>query len=195
MRVDWFYKSCKLVIKPVLKVLYGLRIINKENIPAEGGCIIYANHTSYLDPIVIGAMLDRPINFMAKEELFRIPIIGSIIKLWGAFPVRRNTADITAIRQALNVIKRGEIFGIFPEGTRNKEGRVTVLQPGAALIALKANVPAIPIFIEQYKLFGPTNIYVGKPLNLSQYAKERADANKLEEVSDMMYEALFRLKA
>ncbi|AEE96855.1 lysophospholipid acyltransferase family protein [Mahella australiensis] len=195
MRVDWFYRICKFIIKPTLMLLYGLRIVNKENIPEKSGCIIYANHTSYLDPVVIGAMLDRPINFMAKEELFHIPVLSNIIKLWGAFPVKRNAADITAIRKALNLIKKGELFGIFPEGTRSKDGHIAMLQPGVALIALKANAPVIPVFIEPYKLFGRTNIYVGEPLDLSQYAKNNNDANKLEEISDIMYEALLRLKA
>jgi len=87
------------------------------------------------------------------------------------------------------------LFGIFPEGTRSKDGRLAVLQPGVALIALKAKVPVIPVFIEPYKLFGPTHIYVGQPLDLSKYVKSSADANVLEEISDIMYQALARLKA
>ncbi|MBI2266831.1 MAG: 1-acyl-sn-glycerol-3-phosphate acyltransferase [Armatimonadetes bacterium] len=120
-----------------------------ERIPAEGPLIIAANHVSYLDPPALGAAVPpvRPVRFMAKEELFRIPFLGRMIAACGAFPVKRGTADRRALKQALAYLAQGEVLGIFPEGRRVMTGELGEAEQGVALIALKSSAPILPAAI------------------------------------------------
>lgn len=131
----------------IFKLVFRWRIEGVENIPQEGGAIIAANHISLWDPPLVGTAFKRHIHFMAKEELFKIPLITPIIKVLKAFPVKRGTADRAAIRNALSLLGQGELLGLFPEGTRSKTGELGKPEPGIAMIALKANVPIIPAAI------------------------------------------------
>ena len=105
------------------------------------------NHLSMLDPILVGAVIPRPICFMAKEELFRYPVLGRILRWVHAFPVRRGEPDREAIQYALRRLREGQVVGIFPEGTRSPDGRLLELQGGTALLALKSGAPILPVAI------------------------------------------------
>ena len=113
-----FYTGAIKVLGPAVRFLFGIRRIDGiENIP-KGGGLVCANHTSFADPIVIAASLKMPVKYMGKAELFKIPILKSVIKAFGAFPVKRGGADPGAIRTAETLLKSGELVGIFPQGTR-----------------------------------------------------------------------------
>lgn len=118
-----------------------------EHLPPTGGVVVMANHASHLDPPLIGAALPRPIRPMAKEELFRWAPWRWWISTLGAFPIRRGGADRDAIRRALEMVRRGEVLVVFPEGTRTRDGAFLPFQPGAGLIALKAEAPVLPLRI------------------------------------------------
>lgn len=124
-----------------------------DNLPAEGPAILASNHVSYLDPPLIGALVKRPVYFMAKDEVFQVPLLGSFLRSIGTFPVRRGRPDVRAVRHALRILERGEILGIFPEGTRNRTGDLRAVQPfraGIGWLAIRSRAPVIPIAIDGY---------------------------------------------
>ncbi|MBO8141576.1 MAG: 1-acyl-sn-glycerol-3-phosphate acyltransferase [Firmicutes bacterium] len=112
-----------------------------------GPAIVVSNHVSYLDPILIGAALPRPVHFMAKEELFRYPVLRWLLPKVHAFPVRRGRPDRQAIRRALDILESGQVVGIFPEGTRSASGELQDVHGGAAMLALKSGASVVPMVL------------------------------------------------
>ncbi len=131
----------------IFKVFFAVKIRGKENVPLKGGVILASNHLSYFDPIVLGLLTPRKINFMAKEELFENFLFRLLITKLGAFPVKRERVDKTVYQKVLDLLKKGELLVLFPEGTRSWEGKLGRLQQGTARIALRANVPLVPVII------------------------------------------------
>ena len=117
----------------------------REYVPAEGGFILAPNHTSYADPPLAGSALARPVWFMAKRELFSVPLLKHILPSVHAFPVARGTADRRALRRAYALLTQGKVVVIFPEGGRSPDGRLMPAEPGIALVALRAGVPVVPM--------------------------------------------------
>ncbi len=169
-----FYK-----VRPVFKKLLRINVEGLENIPTDGGCIIASNHRSNLDPFVLNTISTRPIFFMAKEELFKIPVLGWAIRKAGAIPVKRNKRDIGALKKASQLLKEGYCIGIFPEGHRAKPKQFRKPQSGVGLLVSKTKAPVIPVRIEGTddvfpvgssfpKLFKyPIYVKVGKPIFFS----------------------------
>jgi 1-acyl-sn-glycerol-3-phosphate acyltransferase len=123
-------------------------VVGKENIPAEGPIILASNHLNNADPPMIAlAIRPRYPMYMAKREMIRWPILGPAFRIFGAFPVRRGEADISALRAATEAIKSGALLVMFPEGTRSRTGGLTKGHPGTALIALRTGVPVLPVAI------------------------------------------------
>lgn len=144
---DWVYAGSKLVVVAVLRSLFRMEVTGREHEPPEGAFLAVSNHWSAFDPPVLGAALRRKVHFMAKQELFEIPLLRSWMRCIGTFPVRRGEPDRQAIRRALQVLQRGGVVGMFPEGTRNPRGYLLPAEPGAAFLALKAQVPILPVGI------------------------------------------------
>ena len=143
-----FYRFARVVVRRIMNVLYRIDYQGSEHIPQTGGFIICANHTSNLDPVLLGlAMNHHQVEYMAKEELFHIPVLGFIIRKLGAFPVRRGKGDTGAIKYAEEVVKRGGVLGIFPEGGRSKDGKPMRPKSGAALIASQTGADVLPVGI------------------------------------------------
>jgi len=131
-------------------------VIGTSNVPETGGVLLCANHVSYIDPPAVGAGSPRPVRFMAKSELFRIPVLGAIISGAGAFPVKRGTADRAALRKAIEYLQVGEVVGMFPEGKRSMDGTLLEAELGVGMIALRAQVPVIPVgLVNTHKLLPP----------------------------------------
>ena len=154
------------VVSPLLHTYFRGHIYGAEKVPQSGAAIAVSNHASYFDPPIISNCIGRPVAFMAKQELFEIPVFKNAIALYGAYPVNRSVSDRSAIRAAIQALESGWIAGIFLQGTRTKDGRITNPKSGAALIAAKAQVPLIPI-----SLWGTENILSGsafpKPVALT----------------------------
>lgn len=148
------------VVSPVLHGYLRGRIYGAENVPKDGPLVVVSNHASDFDPPILSCSLRRPVAFMAKEELFKIPVLKQGIELYGAYPVKRGSADRSAIRAAMNCLLEGWAVGLFLQGTRTPDARIPEPKLGAALIAAKAKVPLLPV-----SLWGTEGIFVkGSPV-------------------------------
>ena len=150
-----FYSIFKVICKFVFGVIFRTRVIGVENVPREGSLIVAANHLSNWDPPFLGTFLGREICYMAKEELFKNPIFAAAIRALHVFPVKRGSADKTAIKHAVKLLKDGQCLGIFPEGTRSKTGKIGKAESGVALIAAMTKAPIVPaLIVNTNKIFG-----------------------------------------
>src|SRR5215207_8730124 len=140
------YWPARLVIKTCILAFFRLRRLGREHIP-EGGVVLAANHRSFLDPFAIGCCIRRPIYFVAKQELFRNPLVGWFLNCLGAFPVRRGDADEESVHTALTLLERGSAVVVFPEGTRIRAGSLGAPKRGVGRLALQSGAPVAPIAI------------------------------------------------
>jgi 1-acyl-sn-glycerol-3-phosphate acyltransferase len=129
-------------------VLYFGRAYNRKYVPLEGPLLFVCNHQSFYDPMIVGYSLDREVDYMARDTLFKHPLFGRIIRSFNAFPVKRGEADLTAIKETLRRLKDQRAVLLFPEGTRSLDGRISEFKPGVALLAKKANCPIVPVVID-----------------------------------------------
>ena len=191
MTGDRVYNRFRAIARVLVALFIPHRVEGLENVPAEGAFMLCSNHLSDLDPFVLVSALTRHIYFMAKKELFRVPVVRSVIKAMGAFPVDRGSADLAAVRQAMGLLKNGQALGIFPQGHRYKKDDVRQVQTGAALIALRTRVPVIPVHISApLHFFRRGVVRVGAPVELSDLAG-KADAASLEEASRRIAAAIW----
>ena len=164
----------QLIVFPIYKFIFKGYLVGKENIPKKSSFIMVSNHGSLLDPPFLGHAVGRNISFMAKAELFKIPILGLIIRSCGAYPVKRGIADKNTIKIACDKLINDNCIGIFIDGTRQKNGRVNKPKQGAALLAFKNQKLLLPVAIInshrliRFKFFIPfftkIVIKVGKPI-------------------------------
>lgn len=162
-----FYRFAWMLCRTILITFRRMEVLGLENVPVRGGLVLASNHKSYWDPVIVGCALPktRQVYFMAKAELFDIPLLRLIINNLGAFPVKRGGADRSAIRTALNYLASGEIVGIFPEGTRNKSEGMLEPHLGAAMLATRANVPVLPVAVLGSRgFFSKVKIIFGSPI-------------------------------
>jgi 1-acyl-sn-glycerol-3-phosphate acyltransferase len=168
------YKIVRNLLKPIAYILYRPIIIGRENANTEGTSIIIANHTAFIDAILLACFLPRKICFMGKAELFKYKWSGSLLSKLGAFPVKRGKTDIKAIKHALKLLKSGEMLGIFPEGTRTKNGeQLGPFNEGAAVLAYRTKASIITVGIyKKGKIFKRTVIHVGKAKDMTPFYQE-----------------------
>ena len=136
-----------LLVFPVFRILFRGRTYGISNVPFDCPLVVVANHGSHLDPPLLGHALGRPVAFMAKAELFGIPLIGQIIRMCGAYPVKRGSSDREAIRTATSLLNEGWAIGVFLDGSRQADGRVNNPLSGAALLAARSGACLLPVAI------------------------------------------------
>lgn len=162
--------------------IFRYEVIGRENVPKEGGILLCANHISNYDPPTVGVTSPRPIHFMAKEELFSAPVLGKILPKVNAFPVKRGMSDREALRKGLAVLKEGHVLGLFPEGTRSKNGELGKGFAGAGFFALRSNAHVVPCaIIGSYKAFTRIKVVYGKPINMDELRKNKVSAEQATE--------------
>ena len=177
-----------LFVLPIYKFVFRGQLIGRENIPQKNSYIMVSNHGSLLDPPLLGHALRRNISFMAKAELFKIPLLGFIIKACGAYPVKRGIVDKNTIKTACKKLSNDNCIGIFIDGTRQKNGRVNKPKQGAALLAFKNQKLLLPVAIVnshrliRFKFFIPyfskIVINVGEPVQPPQ-SSSKDDLNSV----------------
>ncbi len=175
-----FYRFARGLSRIVFIVLWRFRAIGAANVPPTGPVIVACNHVSYLDPVALGVGLPRMLTYLAKKQLFDIPLLGPIIRGCGAYPLDRDAGGVAAIRAALRVLKDGRCIGIFPEGTRNRSGTAPE-KGGAAFLAALSGAPVVPAAVagtKDAKRFAQIRVVYGEPLQIERNRK--ADADDLE---------------
>jgi len=179
--------------------------IGTQNIPDSGPFVVVSNHASFLDPYLIGyTSREREVGFMAKEELFRVPIFGSIIKYCGAFPVKRGSHDGQAIQQFHDFLHSGKPLVIFAEGTRTLNGELQPAKKGVGMLLYKAKVPVIPAYIDgtfhcwpKGKLLprpGRTSVTYGSAIPLDDLYREKADKTTYLKIAGRLMENISKLR-
>ena len=163
-----------LVVFPLFRGLFRGSTLGLEHVPKDGPLVVASNHGSHLDPPLLGHALGRPVAFMAKAELFAIPLLGAVIRACGAYPVRRGASDREAIRTATAKLEKGWATGVFLDGTRQANGRVNNPLPGAALLAARSGAPLLPVaIVNSHRALGsgriwprlvPLQLRVGAPI-------------------------------
>jgi 1-acyl-sn-glycerol-3-phosphate acyltransferase len=174
-----FYKVFRFICYIIILLFWSLKIEGEESINREGPVILAANHASYIDPIVLGVAVKRPIHFIGKKEVFENPFLGFLARALGTIPVDRKKINFASIKKSISLLKSGLVLGIFPEGTRSPDGKLLELNAGMIKIALKAGSPIVPVGINgTFEIYPPKAripnffkrkkiyIYFGKPIYL-----------------------------
>ncbi len=165
---SWFHRWLLLPFSRFLGfflflILGPIRSYGKGRIPREGGLLILSNHLADVDPVVVQLACNRPIHFMAKSELFEIPVLKSLIRAYGAFPVKRGEPDRASIRRAVQLLKMGEVVCVFPEGQLSESGELQELKPGIALLARMAACNVICCRLENTNRIMPYGSLIPRP--------------------------------
>ncbi|MFJ7973928.1 lysophospholipid acyltransferase family protein [Psychrobacillus sp. NPDC096389] len=177
------YSFAKTVVYGILKPIYRFEVIGADKFPKEGGILLCSNHIDNLDPPVVGINAPRPVNFMAKEELFHLPLLKSILPGVRAFPVKRGMSDRDALRRAIKLLKDGEVVGLFPEGTRSKDGQLGKGFSGAGFFALRGEANVVPCaIVGPYKPFRRLKVVYGDAIDMQPYRERKASAEEVTEV-------------
>ncbi len=175
------------LVRGLYRFLFRIEIEGLENIPKDKNFLVIPNHISNFDPPLIAAFL--PVDgmaYMAKESLFKIPVVASVIKAFGAFPVKRRGNDMAAVKLAIKILKDGKCLTMFPEGKRVKTpGVLGEGKQGAAMIAAKAGVGFLPVGIDtDYKLCGKVKLTVGEYIDFSEYHDKKLNSEALQQVTN-----------
>jgi 1-acyl-sn-glycerol-3-phosphate acyltransferase len=143
----WIWRIGFPVVRAIATSFLPVRLVGREHLPARGAYILVSNHINWYDPPAIEFALRIPVRFMAKRELFEVPIVGFGLRASGKFPVRRGESDRRALETALRVLHAGQPVGFFPEGTRSKDGRLRRARPGVAFLARRSGAPIVPVAV------------------------------------------------
>jgi 1-acyl-sn-glycerol-3-phosphate acyltransferase len=177
MKRSMLWKALQGLCRILTTVLFDLKVYNKHHLPPEGGVLLLANHQSLLDMIVIAVQLDRPISFFARSGLFKNRFLAWLITSLHAFPIRQGEADFSGIREAIRRLKEGHILNVYPEGSRTETGELGPIEPGAALIVRRAEVPIVPVVVDgafqawprgaKFFTAHPIRVMFGPPMNVA----------------------------
>ena len=175
------YHFFHVIARPLLKSLFKFQVLGASNLPSSGGVLLMSNHVSYVDPVFIGAAVNRNLHYMARSTLFKPSLIEGFLLSMNAFPVHLGVPDRGAIRKALQILEDGKPLIIFPEGTRSVDGELGKAQVGASLIAYRTAVPVVPIFLSGpedvlprgAKTLKPAKVMLsfGKTIDIEHYRK------------------------
>ncbi len=194
------YTFCRWIVLALVAGLYRCRAEGAEHLPETGPAIIVVNHKADVDPAVVGIVFDRPLAFMAKRELFEVPVLGRLVAALGAFPIDRGAGDRAALEKALTLLAQGEALLMFPEGTRQPDDEIHEFLPGVGLLALRSGAPVVPVatrgtnrILRHGRPGLPAlRVKVGPPLDLSAVQGKRGSA-AYREVAARMREAVTAL--
>ncbi len=194
-----FYSKAKFLLAGLIRKLWCVRVVNPENERPEKTYLICANHQSLLDPVLLGAAIRHNPRYMAKAELKKIPLLKQLIVALGAYFVDRGGTDVSAIKKTISMLKDGESVIMFPQGTRYKgvDPGNTKVKFGCAMIAARANVPVLPIFIEvknyRIRLFRKTVIRIGKEISPEELAAVAENSDDYRHGAELIFSRILAL--
>lgn len=188
-----FYKTIKKFFAGLFKKLLRIEIINPENEPLDKNYVVCCNHTSLMDVVAITIGLKRQVRYMAKKEVFKVPIVNWFVKSMGAYPVDRKSGDVGAIKKTIEILKDGNCVGIFPQGTRcpYKNPRQTEIKDGVGMVAKRAEVGVLPVAIKtkkgKLKFFRKTQFIIGKYIPLEELNFEGTNKEQYEKITQYAF--------
>lgn len=199
-----FYRISRRIFKVLLYIFFKIRIFGQENIP-DKPYIAAANHASLIDPPLVGVACEKDdVDFMAKEELFNVPIIGLWTRSVRCIKVRRGANGVKSLKEALRRINNGRVVSVFPEGTRSQDGNLQEAKRGVGFLILRAKVPVVPIYIQNSDKAMPKgkgirpgvtiNVFVGKPILSEEFVADRGTSKKdYEKAANIVMERISKL--
>ena len=194
-----FYMRAHKVLAPLIRFFSGIKTHGKENIPKEGGYLLCANHIAVRDVLLIGATCPRQVKFVAKKELFSVPVLRSVIKALGAVKIDRGGNDVAAIRKSIEIAESGDIVSIFPQGHRYPavDPSTTPIKNGAGMVAYRSGCDVIPVFIKtkgnKYGIFKRVHIYYGKPIKNAELGFKNGGSDEYKAATDIIFTRLLEL--
>ena len=194
-----FYFGLRRVVGPFIRFFSRVKVHGKENIPKEGGYLLCANHIAVRDVLLIYSTCHREIKFIAKKELFSVPIVGSAIKALGAVKLDRGGTDVAAMRKSVDLLNEGEMVAIFPQGHRYPavDPRTTPIKSGAGMIAYRSGCDVIPVFIKtkgnKYGFFKKTELFYGAPIKNSSLGFTNGGKGEYDAATNMIFDEILKL--
>lgn len=196
----FLWKLLRTCVRPLAVVLFDLKVYGSEHVPAKGGVLIVSNHQSCLDPILLPLRLERPLNYIAKSELFGNPLAAWFLRsVFNAFPVRQGHNDVRAVKETIHRLREGHLMNIYPEGSRTVDGEIAPLQRGVGLIVERARVVVVPaVIVGAFEAWpfprklprrGPVRIQFGPPLDLTGLGRDEI-LETIDRTLRKMYAAL-----
>ncbi len=189
------YKIVRGIARVYSKLFHRVKYVGRENEPMEGGCIVIANHSSMLDPILLASALKRPISFMAKSELTKYGFMRFIFKTCNVVPINRGENDIAALRKICDIANEGKVTGVFPQGTRIQceKPLAETAQAGIGLIAVRSKAQLLPVSICYGKsnlcpkVFRKVVVYIGKPMSYEEYSQDNGQRRNSHEIAEYAF--------
>lgn len=194
-----FYGNIYKVFGPIVRAVYRIEAIGQENIP-EGGVILASNHTAFSDVLIISAAANRQVRYMAKKELFQIPLLKQLITALGAYPVDRRGADIGSLKRTISMLEDGELIGIFPQGTRHggEDPRQTEVKGGVGMIAYHTKSPVLPVFLANKRMktgmFRKNTVIFGKVIPYEELGFEKGGTKEYQKCAELVFREICALR-
>lgn len=183
MKPTPLWKFLQAICRVFTTCMFDLKVYGAGRVPKQGGVLLISNHQSYLDPVLLGVRLRRPLSYMGKSELFKNRAFAWLIRSLGAFPVKQGAGDVGAMKETIARLQEGHALNIYPEGSRTEDGELRTIEKGVGLVIRKARVPVVPVVIDgsfdawpkQLKVFRshPIRVLYGYPVDLGSMDREQ----------------------
>jgi len=194
-----FYKIVRSIVGPLARIVFPVWVYGKENVPQKGNFLLCSNHISYIDPVYHIVGQKNVVHFMARDNLFKRKLTGWFLKKMLAYPVKRGASDTESVRVTFDLLENGEVVGIFPEGTRSKNGELGKFKAGAILIASKADAAILPSVIctknGKVKAFKKSVLIYGKPVTVAELGLINGTSQELKDSARKLMEIIENLRA
>jgi 1-acyl-sn-glycerol-3-phosphate acyltransferase len=189
------YNVIRGIVSVFFHLFFRIEIKGLDNVPKSEGILVCPNHYTNWDPLLVGITFPRKVRFLAKHDVFKIPVIGYLLKKAGMIPVKRGEADINAIKTTIKALKENQAIGLFPEGTRIKGGELGKANPGVAMFSIKSGKSVLPVLVSgNYKLFSKLKVTVGEPINFNEHKKDKMTNDDYLEISQIVMDKIRELK-